>query len=133
METLETIKLILGIISAVAALLIGTIIPLIVKFVKKCKEAKAAETEAEKQAAINDLLGIAHQLVAAAEETYKSVDSILKGQGGKGSGAVKKDSVMTKLQAACLEKGVEFDSEYWSTKVDEIVALTKEVNAQKGA
>ena len=57
------------------------------------------------------------------------VDNILK-QSGSSAGAVKKDTVMTKLQAYALDKGYEFDVAYWRNKVDEIVTLTKQVNAK---
>lgn len=123
---------IIAIISAVASFLLVTLIPSIIALVKFVKSYKSAKTDAEKNAIYNDMLTEVNKLIAAAEETYKEVDSILKGQGGTGSGTVKKDSVMTKLQAYCAEKGIDFDKEYWSAKVDEIVALTKQVNA-KGA
>lgn len=125
-------EVIVKIISTVLGFVFATLIPSIVLLVKKWKEAKKAKTEAEKQSAINEMLGIANSLVLSAEETYKNVDNVLKGQGQSGSGAVKKDSVMTKLQAACIEKGVEFDEEYWSKKIDELVELTRNVNV-KGA
>lgn len=124
---------IVKILAAVASFVIATLIPSIVLLVKKWKAWKAAKTEAEKQAAINEMLGLANDLVVQAENTYKNVDTLLKQQGSKGSGAVKKDSVMTKLQAACIQKGVEFDEEFWNTKIDEIVKLTREVNAKEGA
>lgn len=126
---LETI---VKVITAVASFLVATLIPSIIALVKYVKSYKAAKTEAEKQAVYNDLRSEANKLIAAAEETYKQVDNIIKQQGGKGSGNVKKDSVMTKLQAYCVQKGIDFDSEYWSGQIDEIVELTKKVNA-KGA
>ena len=124
------VEVVLKIIIAVASFLVATLIPSIIALVKYVKSYKQAKTEAEKQAIYNDLLTEANSLIAAAEQTYKQVDTIIKQQGGAGSGAVKKDSVMTKLQAYCTEKGVAFDSEYWSGKIDEIVALTKQVNAK---
>lgn len=146
MESLEEARIIIGIIGAIASLLFVTIIPTIIKFVKTWKNYKAAQeaaaaakTEAERVAAEaeaekikNELLGMATSLVQSAENTYKEVDAILKTKTSKGCGAVKKDSVMTKLQAACIEKGVDFDEEYWSAKIDELVKLTREVNT-KGA
>lgn len=137
---------IIKIISAVASFLFATLIPTIVLLIKKWKaykeakeEAAAAKTEAEKIAAEaeaekikNELLGEANSLIKEAETTYKAVDTILKNSGQAGVGAVKKDSVMTKIQAACIEKGVTFDADYWNAKVDELVALTKQVNS-KGA
>lgn len=123
-------EIILKIVIAVASFLTATLIPSIIALVKYVKSYREAKTDAEKQAVYNDLLSETNKLIAAAEQTYKQVDTIIKQQGGKGSGEVKKDSVMTKLQAYCSEKGVAFDAEYWSAKIDEIVALTKEVNAK---
>lgn len=127
---MENVYIWLKIAIAVATFLIVTVIPTVFLLIKKWKEAKNAKTEAEKQEAYNEMYDIAHSLIMAAEETYKQVDEILKNKSGAGSGAVKKDSVMTKLQAYCIEKGFTFDSEYWSAKVDEIVAMTKHVNAK---
>ena len=121
---------VLKIIIAIASFLVATLIPSVIALVKYVKSYKAAKTEAEKQAIYNDLISEVNELIAEAEQTYKQVDTIIKQQGGSGSGKVKKDSVMTKLQAYCTEKGVAFDSEYWSAKIDEIVALTKQVNAK---
>lgn len=133
MEHLEEAKIIISIVGTLATLFFVVLIPTAIKAWKAWKAYKEAQTEAEKQAAINDLTSLAKDLIISAENAYKEVDAILKQQGNKGSGAVKKDSVMTKLQAACIEKGIDFDCEYWSNKVDELVKLTREVNAAKGA
>lgn len=129
---MENVYIWLKIAIVLVVFLFGTVIPTAILLIKKWKEAKQAKTETEKQKAYNEMLDAAHSFIMSAEETYKQVDSILKEQGGSGSGSVKKDSVMTKLQAYCVEKGLAFDSEFWSAKVDEIVAMTKHVNA-KGA
>lgn len=137
---------IIKVISAIASFLFLTLIPIIVMYVKKYKawvqakeEAENAKTEAEKAAADaeaekikTELLDLANSLVEKSESAFKQFDTILKAQTGKGCGAMKKESVMTKIQAACIEKGVTFDEEYWDNKIEEIVKLTKKVNA-KGA
>lgn len=123
-------EIIVKVIIAIATFVVATLIPSIIALVKYVKKYKAAKTEAEKQAIYNELLGEANKLIVSAEETYKQVDSLLKQQGGAGSGSVKKDSVMTKLQAYCIEKGVDFDTEFWSGKIDELVQLTRKVNAK---
>lgn len=97
---------ILTIIKAVGAVLVGVIstgVPCVIAIVKAIKAKRAAKSEAEKQAAYNDMLNIVNVFIAGAEETYKSVNAILKQQGST-AGAVKKDSVLTKLQAYALEK-----------------------------
>lgn len=143
---MEKIETILKIVSIVASFLFATLIPFIIAAIKKGKaykqaqeEIAAAKTEEDRKAAElkaetakNELLDMTNSLIQEAENTYKNVDKILKTQTGTGSGAVKKESVMTKLQAACLERGVEFDADYWSAKIDELISLTKAVNA-KGA
>lgn len=123
---------IIKILSAVASFVFVTLIPAIVGWIKNRKKAKAATTEAEKAEVHNELIDIAISLISAAEKKYKELDTLIKGQGGAGCGADKKDDVMTKLQLSCNEKGIAFDAEYWSAKIDEIVAMTKEVNS-KGA
>lgn len=124
---------IVKILTAVATFLVATLIPSIIAMVKKWKQAKAATTEAEKEAIRNDMTDIAISLIAAAEKKYKELDTLIKSQGGVGCGADKKDDVMTKLQLSCNEKGIAFDAEYWSAKIDEIVAMTKQVNAKEAA
>lgn len=124
-----TVVQILKIVALVFFDMVFSTIPFIIALYKALKARKVAKSEAEAQAANNDLLNIVNMFIANAEETYKNVDNILK-QSGSSAGAVKKDTVMTKLQAYALDKGYEFDIAYWSNKVDEIVTLTKQVNAK---
>ena len=118
------------IIIAAITFLIATLIPSIIALVKYVKSYRSAKTDAEKQAIYNDMLGEANKLIAAAEEKYRELDMLIKSQGGAGCGKDKKDDVLTKLQLYCNEKGLSFDSDYWSKKIDEIVALTKIVNSK---
>lgn len=137
------LKIAIAIITFLVATGIPTVIALVqkVKAYKKAKETAAtATTEAEKAAAEaeaekikNELLGHVNEFIANAETTYKDIDAILKQQGKSGCGAAKKEVVLTKIQAFCLEKGIEYDADFWSAKVDELVALTKNVNAKTGA
>lgn len=122
---------IVKIVIAIASFLVATLIPSIILMVKKWKEAKVAKTDAEKQAIYNEMLTEANNLIAKAEDKYKELDALIKSQGGAGCGKDKKDDVMTKLQLYCNQKGLDFDADYWSTKIDEIVALTKKVNTKK--
>lgn len=119
---------IIAIIGSVASFLFVTLIPSIIALVKNVKAAKEAKTEAEREAIKNDMLNQLRALVSAAEQTYKSVDDILKSKGQKGCGELKKKAVMSDLQNYAYDKGVAFDKEYWSKQVDEVVALTKQVN-----
>lgn len=122
---------ILTIVTTVASFLFVTLIPTIIGLVKKWKDAKAAKTDAEKQAIYNDMLNQVNTLVANAETTFKALDDSLKNQGKSGCGAIKKKTVMDSLQVYALTKGIDFDSDYWSKKVDEIVDVTKKVNAKE--
>lgn len=124
------IKDILTIVITVATFLLTCLIPTFIVMINRIKAVRKAKTEAEKQAAINDLKVLAQRFIVDAENLYKDIDGIVKGQ-GKTCGALKKDSVMTKIMDSCLTKGVEFDKEYWSNEVDNFVAATREVNAKK--
>lgn len=138
------IKDILTIVSILLGFVTSILIPAVTIMINRIKAVKranektvAAKTEeekqraeAEKQSAINDLKNLALGFVAEAEALYKDVDAIVKGQ-GKTCGALKKDSVMTKIQDACITKGVGFDKEYWSKEVDNFVAITRKVNAKQ--
>ena len=110
--------------------LISTGIAVLTAFIKVVKAKKYAESEQEKAAAataLNELKEQAIVFIRAAETAFKDVDAVLKTQNAS-AGSVKKESVMTKLQAFALEKGYIFDCDYWSKTVDDLVALTKEVN-----
>lgn len=122
---------ILTIVSTVASFLLVTLIPTIIALVKKWKDAKAAKTDAEKQAIYNDMLNQVTDLIENAETTFSALNSSLKAQGKIGCGALKKNTVMDKLQIYAMTKGIDFDADYWSKKVDEIVDMTKQVNAKE--
>lgn len=125
------IQTILTIVTTVASFLLVTLIPSIIALVKQWKDAKAAKTDAEKQAIYNDMLNQLTNLVANAESTFSPLDSSLKAQGKKGCGAVKKQTVLNSLQVYALTQGLEFDADYWAQKVDELVDVTKKVNARE--
>ena len=123
-----TFNEILYIIYLAAGLVVG-IIPAIIGFVKAHKEKKTAKTIADTEAAEKDMIAHAETLIVAAEDFYKSLDTILKSQ-NESAGPYKKESVLSKLQAYATEKGYKFDINYWSEKINQIVALTKSVNAK---
>lgn len=123
-----SISIVLDIVYAIAGAIVSAI-PLVIALVTACKKRKAAKTNAEKEAAENDLTETLTRLIEEAEVTYKEVDAMLKAN-NKSAGPVKKDSALTKLQAYALQKGYDFDLEKWSLKNDEIVRMTKQVNAK---
>lgn len=93
-------------------------------------EAEKAKLKAADSEATTDMLQVCNSLIVNAETLYADVANLLKRE-GKSAGIVKKDSVMSKLQAYALEHGYIFDAEYWDKKVDEIVELTQKVNVSK--
>lgn len=124
----------LGVIVNVASIVLGALatgIPAIIKWNKDRKAKNNAINEAEKQKAQIEMLNQANSFIQIAEDTFNAFDRVMKAQHSGTAGALKKGSVMTNLQAFALSKGYEFDSEFWSNKVDEIVAFTKSVNAKK--
>lgn len=139
MENIETIlKVVYALVSALAVA-----IPLVIALVANIKskinirkklvnttdEAEKAKLEALNSSATTDMLNVCNQLIANAETLYTDVSMILKRE-GKSAGAVKKDSVLSKLQAYAIEHDYNFDIDFWDTKIDEIVDLTKKVNAK---
>ena len=107
------------------------IIGLVVGLITAVKKYKNAKTTAEKTAAINDIASAANDIVAEVENLFKGSSTKLKADGINTS-AIKKDSAMAKLQSYAISKGYSdiFDPEYWSKAVDNIVALTRNVNAR---
>jgi hypothetical protein len=128
---METFKLIIQIL-AVLFTFLGSAVPLAVKLSAANKARKAAETAAEREKAVNDMLATAQGLVESAEEAFAGFDAVMKKQGSS-AGAMKKDNVFTKLQTYALQRGYEFDADYWRAKIDEIVAFTRKVNAKENA
>lgn len=126
---MEIIKVIIMIASFILTFA-GTVAPLVIKLHKANKERKEAKTAAEKERALNEMIAVAQQLVKGAEIAFAGFDVVMKQQSSS-AGAMKKKSVTTDLQAYALTHGYEYDAEYWSAKIDEIVAFTREVNAKK--
>lgn len=124
-----TAEQIITLVSSIASFLFVTLIPTIILLVNKWKAYNKAKTEEEKQQILNDISNSVGQLVTEAEEQYKDFDKVLKAQTGTGCGTLKKDKVLSQIQALCTEKGIEYDKEYWSNQVEEIVQITKQVNA----
>lgn len=91
-------------------------------------EAGKLQADAEAAEAKLDLINYAKQLITTAESTFDTVNKIMK-QRGESAGPIKKEVVMAKLQSYATENGYDFDETEWSNEVDDIVKLTKEVNA----
>lgn len=126
MDWLEIIKFALVVLSFV----IGTAIPFIIALSKALKARKAAQTEAEKEKANAELYNLAKQLIQGAEVAYEEFNTYMKSK-GLTAGSLKKKDVMIELKSFALENGYAFDPEIWGEKIDEIVTLTRNVNAKK--
>lgn len=128
MTWLNYIHIILSIIVGV----FGTAIPFFYKLSKSGKVALAATGELEKEKAINDMMAMVHTLVEEAEKAYNPINKMLKTNGDT-AGSMKYENVFIKLQAYALQKRYEFDADYWTTQIKNIVAFTQEVNSKKSA
>lgn len=102
---------------------IAAIISFIIALIKKIKAVKNAKS-------VDEIKELAQSFVVEAEALYKDIDAIVKQQ-GKTCGAMKKDSVMTKVQDACLGRKIAFDKEFWSKVIDDLVTVTRQVNAKQ--
>lgn len=137
MENLEMwIKIIYAVIGALASgiPLLLSLIAAIKRFHKAKTDALEAtdeagklQADAEAAEAKLDLMDYAKQLITTAEETFDTVNKIMK-QRGESAGPIKKEVVMAKLQSYATENGYDFDETKWSNEVDAIVQLTREVN-----
>lgn len=118
------------IISIIISIVLGALstgIPSIIAFIKSIKKTKAAKSEAERLAAIDDMKKNMITFAQAAEIAYKEINAVLKSQGSS-AGPAKHDSVMIKLQNYAAEKGYAFDAEYWNQEIKSYVDSTKTIN-----
>jgi hypothetical protein len=106
--------------------LIGLVIAGVTHFINQ-RGKKNAIKEAEKAKAEADLIATAKNYIVEAENTFDGFDKMLKAQGNS-AGKMKKDNVLARLQTYALLKGYDFDVEEWSSRIDELVEFTKEVN-----
>lgn len=137
MENLEMwIKIIYAVIGALVSgiPLLLSLIAAIKRFHKAKRDALEAtdeagklQADAEAAEAKLDLIDYAKQLITTAEETFDTVNKIMK-QRGESAGPIKKEVVMAKLQSYATENGYDFNETEWSNEVDAIVQLTREVN-----
>lgn len=120
---------ILEIVVPIGSAIIGFLPPLIALIfaIKARKHAESAEEIAKADKAMEDK---AMELIESAEDLYHKVDAAMKAQGAS-AGLLKKDSVLSKLQDFALQANYNFNREFWSQKIDELVSFTKKVNAAK--
>lgn len=124
---MSKLELIIKLACAVGGFLIAAI-PSLIGLIKAIKARIKATKLAEKEAAENDLLSQLNSFIAEVEEVYDNVNQVLKAR-GQSAGPAKKESVLSKLRTYALDHGYDFDAEFWGEKIDEVVALTRKVNA----
>lgn len=110
---MNNFELFISLASAVLSLLI-TAITFIAKFLKSKKARKAAES----------ILEICNQLMTVIGRAEKLVNY---------TGEEKKQYAMTLMRQYALDNNLSFDSQAVSDKIDELVALAKQVNSTKRA
>lgn len=124
------IKDILTLVSVLLGFVTSVLIPSVIVMINRIKAVKTAKSEAEKQAAINDITELMKGFCADTESYFKAYESEVKAKGGSCS-AAKQDSVLTKVLKECITRGIDYDQQYWAKKVDDYVASTKVVNAKQ--
>lgn len=107
---MENLEIILSVAGTALGLLVTTI-TFFGKFITNSKAKKAAE----------NIVEIADAMLPYIEEAESFVNY---------SGAEKKQYVMTKANQFAINKGIKFDSQAVNDKIEELVALTKKVNAK---
>lgn len=124
------LKDIITLISTLLGFVTTILIPTIIVMINRIKAVRAAKTEAEKQAAINEITELMKGFCADTESYFKAYESEVKANGGS-CAAAKQDSVLTKVLKECITRGLDYDQQYWAKKVDDYVASTKVVNAKQ--
>lgn len=119
------------IIVKIACILLGIAVSCAItipKLVKAIKQRRAAKTEAEKAEADLAIRNYMKELIVNAEANYMSLNDALK-QIGDTAGTFKKDKVLSDLRDYCDEHGYEFNKAELGQEIDDLVAMTKQVNA----
>ena len=109
---MENMEYILSLAGAALSIL-AALLTIAVKFVKAVNELKAREGKEE----------IGKKLPELIEEAEKFEEY---------SGAEKKEYVLDKVAEFAKETGIEADLQYVSEKIEELVELSRQVNANKG-
>ena len=109
----EIISIVLTSVAAVSAL-IGFIVSS-VKNLKNKELAKRAEIT-------NEVADLAKEKVIEIEKMYGQASQMLKAMGFS-TGEIKKENVINYIKSQCSDKGIKFDSEYWSEQVEGFIRV----------
>lgn len=110
-EILENIEIYLSLAGVILSLVVSLIV-FIIKFIKAIKNKKAQQDEVDLLDAVAPIMEIA--------ETFTHY-----------SGEEKKEYVLTKINQLAIENGVDYDSETVTSKIEELIKLSKQVNSKK--
>lgn len=108
---MENLPVILSTIATAVGLLITTL-TFLLKFIKSAKAKKIAE----------NIIAIGNAIIPYVEQAETFVNY---------SGAEKKEFVMTKANQFAINNDIDFDAGLVSTKIEELVKLSKEVNSRE--
>lgn len=113
--------------SAVAGgvVFLSTVVGFIISLIKSIKNARRANQEK----ATNEIEKLTISKVLDIEKLYSQASKILHSAGLK-TGEIKKENVMNYIEAQCNEKKIDFDKDYWSNQIEELI---KVMNVNKGA
>lgn len=140
MDKLQTI---LAAATAVMGFILTVLIPFAIKIGVALKKGKAKITQSDedrKKAVIAEenaskmleMTKAANEIIESLEKNFATQDAILKSfDPSRTLGSVKKECALARLSEYATQIGVEFDREYWSNEIDEIVRLTRNVNISK--
>lgn len=143
MDKLQTI---LASATAVLGFVLTVLIPFAIKIGVALKKGKAKITQSDedrKRAEIAEqhaskmleMTKVANEIIESLEKNFATQDALLKSfdPSSRTLGSVKKECALARLSEYATQIGVEFNREYWSNEIDEIVRLTRNVNAKAAA
>lgn len=121
----------LHIIVSVAATLVTTLVPSIIKIAKLAKDKRNAQTEAEAEKAKNAIKTEAQKLVASVEVDLAPIDKLLKSNASGTAGSMKKRDAFRDLKVFCLENGHRVDDDTLNAAIENEIEFSNIVNAKK--
>lgn len=114
---METLDLIVSII-VVSITFISTVAGFIISLIKAIKNRRRAN-DAQ---VTNEIENLAIDKITTIEKIYSQASIVLKSMGLK-TGKIKKENVMNYIESQCADKGIKFDNEYWSERIEDLVKI----------
>ncbi len=121
------------IIVSIAATLVTTLVPSIIKIVMLAKDKRNAQTEAEAEKAKNAIRTEAQKLVASVEVDLAPIDKLLKNNNSGTAGSMKKRDAFRDLKVFCLENGHHVDDDTLNAVIEKEIEFSNIVNAKKNS